>query len=182
VPLWQKKEKFLKEIEVKILEINVEGIEEKLKEMGAEKVFEGEMVSIYFDFPDKSLEKEGKILRLRQKEDKVILTYKELISQDEAKIMDEYELTVSDFESLKRIFEGIGLLPLYEFNKHRITYQLNQTHFEIDKYPEIPVFLEIEAPDLNTINEIVSELGFSKEEVKSYSIRDVLKYYGKIRS
>jgi len=170
----------LKEIEVKILEIDVEEIDKKLKKIGAEKVFEGEIVSIYFDFPDRLLEKEGKILRLRQKGAKSILTYKELISQDEAKIMDEYELTIDDFELIKRIFEGIGLLPLYEFNKHRTTYKLNQTHFEIDKYPDIPAFLEIEAPDLDTINEMVSKLGFSGEEVNSYSIKDVLKYYDKI--
>ena len=171
----------MKEIEVKILEINVEEVEEKLKKMGAEKVFDNEVVSIYFDFPDKILEKEGKILRLRQKEKKVILTYKELISQDEAKIMDEYELSVSDFETMKEIFERAGLFPLYEFKKHRKTYELKQIHFEIDKYPEIPAFLEIEAPDLNTIDELVCALGFSKEKVNSYSIKDVLEYYGKLR-
>ncbi len=172
----------MKEIEVKILEINVEEVEGKLKKIGAEKVFESEIVSIYFDFPDKRLEKEGKILRLRQKDEKVILTYKELISKDEAKIMDENELEVQDFDLMKEIFEKIGLSPLYEFKKHRTTYELNQTHFEIDKYPDIPAFLEIEAPDLNTLDEIVSELGFSKEEVNSYSIKDVLKHYNKISS
>jgi adenylate cyclase class 2 len=171
----------LKEIEVKILEIDVEEIDKKLKKIGAEKVFEGEIVSIYFDFSDRLLEKGGKILRLRQKGAESILTYKELISKDEAKIMDEYELTIDDFELIKRIFEGIGLSPLYEFNKHRTTYKLNQTHFEIDKYPDIPAFLEIETPDLNTINEMVSKLGFSREEVNSYSIKDVLKYYDKLR-
>ncbi len=170
----------MKEIEVKILEINVEEVEEKLKKMGAEKVFEGEVISIYFDFSDKLLEKEDKILRLRQKEDKVILTYKELISQDEAKIMDEYELKVNDFSSMKRIFKSIGLFPLYEFKKKRTTYELNQIHFEIDKYHDVPAFLEIEAPDLDTIDKMVSELGFSKEKVNSYSIKDVLKYYDKI--
>jgi adenylate cyclase class 2 len=170
----------LKEIEVKILEIDVEEIEKKLKKMEAEKVFEGEVVSIYFDFPDKLLEREGKILRLRQKGDKVILTYKELISKDEAKIMDEYELEVNDFESMKKMFEGVGLFPLYEFNKHRTTYKLNNTNFEIDKYPDIPAFLEIESPDLKTINDMVSKLGFSKEEVNSYSIKEVLEYYDKI--
>jgi adenylate cyclase class 2 len=170
----------MKEIEVKILEIDVEEIEKKLKKMEAEKVFEGEVVSIYFDFPDKLLEREGKILRLRQKGDKVILTYKELISKDEAKIMDEYELEVNDFESMKKMFEGVGLFPLYEFNKHRTTYKLNNTNFEIDKYPDIPAFLEIESPDLKTINDMVSKLGFSKEEVNSYSIKEVLEYYDKI--
>ena len=172
----------MKEIEVKILEIDVEEIEKKLKKIGAEKVFEGELVSIYFDFPGKDLEKEGKILRLRQKGNKVTLTYKELISQEKAKIMDEYELAVDNFEKTKKIFEGICLSPLYKFSKHRTTYKLNQTHFEIDKYPDIPAFLEIEAPDLNTIDEIVSELGFSKEKVNSWSIRDVLEYYNKISS
>jgi adenylate cyclase class 2 len=172
----------LEEIEVKILEINIEKVKAELKELGAKKVFDGQVLSVYFDFPDKSLEKEGKILRLRQKEGKVILTYKELISQEKAKIMDEYELAVDDFETMKKIFEGLGLSPLYEFNKHRTTYQLNQTHFEIDKYPDIPAFLEIEAPDLETINKFVSQFGFSREEAKSYSIKEVLEYYGKFRS
>jgi adenylate cyclase class 2 len=170
----------LKEIEVKILEINVVEVEKKLKGMGAERVFEGEVISIYFDFSDKCLEKESKILRLRQKGNEVILTYKELISQDKTKIMDEYELVVDDFEIMKGIFERIGLFPLYEFKKHRTTYKLNETSFEIDKYPDIPAFLEIEAPNLNTIDELISELGFSKEKVNSYSIRDVLEYYDKI--
>ncbi|MBN1694912.1 class IV adenylate cyclase [candidate division WOR-3 bacterium] len=170
----------MKEIEVKILEINVEEVEKKLKEMGAEKVFEGEMVSIYFDFSDRLLEKEGKILRLRQKGGKVILTYKELITQDKAKIMDENELEVQDFDLMLEIFEKIGLSPLYKFKKYRTTYELNRTHFEIDKYPDIPAFLEIEAPDLYTINEMVSKLGFSGEEVNSYSIKEVLEHYGKL--
>jgi adenylate cyclase, class 2 len=170
----------LKEIEVKILGIDVEEVEEKLKEIDAEKVFDGELVSIYFDFPDKRLEKEGKVLRLRKKDEKVILTYKKLISQDEAKIMDENEFEIPDLDLMKKIFKEIGLFPLYEFKKHRTTYKLDRIHFEIDKYPDIPVFLEIEAPDLEEIDEMVSKLGFSKEEVSSYSIKEVLEHYGKI--
>ncbi len=173
---------FLKEIEVKILEIDEEEVMKKLKGLGAQKVFEGEVSSVYFDFQGKRLEKKGKILRLRKKNNKVILTFKNLISQDKAKIMDEYELTVEDFETMKKMFEEMGLFPLYEFNKHRTTYKLGKTHFEIDKYPEIPAFLEIEAPDLDTINQFTSEFGFSREEVKSYSIKDVLEYYNKISS
>lgn len=169
---------YLEEIEVKILEINVREIKKKLRKIGAEKIFEGEMISVYFDFRDKRLEKEGKILRLREKKGKVILTYKELISRYKAKIMDEYELLVGDFVAMKKIFEGLGLFTLYEFSKHRTTYELEKTHFEIDKYPDIPAFLEIEAPDLDTIHQFVSEFGFSREEVKSYSIKEVLEYYG----
>jgi adenylate cyclase class 2 len=172
----------LKEIEVKILEINVEEVEKKLKEMGAEKVFDGELVNIYFDFPEKHLEKEGKVLRLRKKDDKVILTFKKLITQEEAKVMNENELEVKDFGLMREVFKEIGLLPIYEFKKHRKTYELNQIHFEIDKYSDIPAFLEIEAPDLETIYKVISDLGFSKKDVNSYSIKEVLEYYNKLSS
>ncbi len=168
----------MKEIEVKVLEINVEKTEKKLKEIGAEKVFSGELINSYFDFPDKRLEKEEKILRLRKKGDRVILTYKKMINREKAKVMDEYEFEVQDFELLKKFFKEIGLLPIYEFKKHRTTYELNKIHFEIDKYPDIPAFLEIEAPDLKTISEMVSKLGFSPDEANSYSIKEVLEYYG----
>jgi len=168
----------LKEIEVKILEIDIGKTEKKLKGIGAKKVFSGELVNAYFDFPDKKLEKEGKILRLRKKAAKVILTYKKMINREKAKVMDEYELEVQDFELLKKIFKEIGLLTIYGFKKHRTTYELNKIHFEIDKYSDTPAFLEIEAPDLETINEMVSKLGFSPEEANSYSIKEVLEYYG----
>ncbi|MEJ2567417.1 MAG: class IV adenylate cyclase [candidate division WOR-3 bacterium] len=169
----------MKEIEVKILEIDVEKTEKKLKEMGAEKVFSGELINTYFDFPDKRLEKEGKILRLRKKGDKVILTYKKMINREKAKIMDEHELEVQDFELLKSILKEVSLFPIYEFKKHRTTYELNKINFEIDEYSDIPAFLEIEAPDLETINEMVAKLGFSREEANSYSIKEVLEYYDK---
>ena len=169
----------MKEIEVKILEINVGKTEKKLKEIGAEKVFSGELVDSYFDFPDKRLEKEEKILRLRNKGDRVILTYKKMINREKAKVMDEHELEVHDFQLLKTIFKELSLFPVYEFKKHRTTYELNEIHFEIDKYPGIPAFLEIEAPDLATINEMVSKLGFSPDETNSYSIKEVLEHYDK---
>ena len=172
----------MKEIEVKVLEIDVEEVEKKLKEMGAEKVFDGELVNIYFDFMDKRLEKEGKIIRLRKKSDKIILTYKKFLKQEEAKIMDETELEIQDIGSMKEIFKEIGLLPLYKFKKHRETYELNHIHFEIDKYPDIPAFLEIEAPDIKVLYEMVSKLGFSREDVNSYSIKEVLEYYNKLSS
>ncbi|MEJ2307461.1 MAG: CYTH domain-containing protein, partial [candidate division WOR-3 bacterium] len=104
------------------------------------------------------------------------------INREKAKVMDEHELEVQDFELLKAIFKELSLSPVYEFKKHRTTYEFNKTHFEIDKYPGIPAFLEIEAPDLETINEMVSKLGFSPDEANSYSIKEVLEHYGKIRS
>jgi len=176
-----KKGEALKEIEVKILEIDVGKTEKKLEEMGAEKIFDGELINVYFDFPDGRLEKEGKILRLRKIGEKFILTYKKFINRDEAKVMEENEFEIQDFELMKEIFKEIGLFPIYELKKNRTTYELNRTHFEIDKYPNIPAFLEVEGPDPDTIYELISKLGFLREEVNFYSIKEVLEYYGVLK-
>ncbi|MEO0293997.1 MAG: class IV adenylate cyclase [candidate division WOR-3 bacterium] len=170
----------MEEIEVKFLEIDVKEIERRLIEIGAKKVFEGELNSIYFDFVDRLLEKEGKILRLRKKGEKTYLTYKKVIDTKKAKVMEEFELEVSDFILISKIFEGIGLVPLYEFRSYRTSYQLNEIKFEIDQYHEIPPFLEVEVPDLRELNKVVLKLGLSHKEPKPFSIKEVLKHYRKI--
>jgi adenylate cyclase class 2 len=170
----------LREIEVKILEVDVKETEEKLRKIGAQKIFEGELLTLYFDFEDRRLEREGKVLRLRKKEDAVILTYKKVLSQDKAKIMEEYELLVNSPELMQKIFKGLGVLPLYELRKRRISYNLDKINFEIDKYPEIPAFLEVEVSSLEELDGIISKLGFSREDAKPFSIKEVLQYYGKI--
>ena len=56
----------MKEIEIKILDINPEKIRKKLLELGAEKVFDGEVHVISFDLPDERLNKAGQHLRVRK--------------------------------------------------------------------------------------------------------------------
>ena len=56
----------MKEIEVKILEINVADVQKRLKELGAQKLFDGELEWVVFDFPDGRLGKEEILVRLRR--------------------------------------------------------------------------------------------------------------------
>ena len=58
------------EKEIKILEVNTLELIEKLLEFGAEKIFEGHVKDVYYDFHDqvnKKMEEAEKIYRLRQK-------------------------------------------------------------------------------------------------------------------
>ena len=58
------------EIEIKILEINSLEVQNKLLELGAQKIFEGFIHDIYYDFPDdleNKMEANGRMFRLRKK-------------------------------------------------------------------------------------------------------------------
>ncbi|MEK6939549.1 MAG: CYTH domain-containing protein [Nanoarchaeota archaeon] len=173
----------MREIEVKILEVEVASLKRKLESWGAKKVFEGELTASYYDFSNGKLGKGGLVLRLRKKsgtEQTVELTLKEKISQTEAKIMKEYEVAVTNFEAMQKILYGLGLRETKVARKHRISYQLDDVHFDLDTFPGIPTFLEIEAPTLEIVKEYVTKLGYSMAEAKPWSGGDLLRYYGKV--
>ena len=55
----------MKEIEVKILGIDRRKVEQTLTGLGAEKVFDGEIQTFFFDFKDGRIIKAKDVLRLR---------------------------------------------------------------------------------------------------------------------
>lgn len=167
----------MEEIEVKILEIDRREVEERLRQLNAELIFKGRIETIYFDRKDGKLGDEGKVLRLRKREGRNFITLKVGKSRKRAKIMDEYEMEINDFEVMKSILNGLGFYEIYRLEKHRTSYRLDSSRCEIDDYPDIPVFLEVESPDLKTLERDIERLGFNEEDTTSYSIRDVLKYY-----
>ena len=169
----------MKEVEVKILEVNVPETIKKIVALGAEKVYEGPVDAVYFDFPNNILQNERKLLRLRKLRDKAELTFKDKKGKDKAKIADEEEVSVSDFETMRKMFKGMGLKEFRSYTKHRVSYKLNNIHFELDTIPEIPTFLEIEATSVEKVYEFVEKLGFKKEDALPWSGKDVKKHYGK---
>ncbi len=171
----------MQEIEVKILEIDCQSVNQKLESLGAKKVFEGEVTASYYDFSNGKLGKDGLVLRLRKKEQTVELTLKKKLSQAEAKIMQEYEVNVTNFEAMQNILYGLGLKEIKTAKKHRISYVLDDLHFDLDTYSGIPTFLEIEAPTLEKVREYVVKLGFSMKDTRPWSGGDLLWYYKKIK-
>lgn len=169
----------MKEIEVKILEVDKEEVIKKLKELGAKKVFDGKIKTSYFDSDDEWLKRDGKVLRLREKGRELKLTIKKGISKEEAKIMEEFEVGLDEFEPIKNILNGLGLKEIQKIVKHRASYVLGDMHFEFDTHTGIPTFLEIEGPSLEKVKDYVEILGYSMEDTKPWSVWDVLEYYEK---
>jgi adenylate cyclase class 2 len=169
----------MQEIEVKILEIDKDSLIAKLKSLGAKKDSEGNMRYILFDFADRRLKRSGKLLRLRSNGKDVELTFKGNISRKKAKIAEEHEVQVDDFDTAMKILSSIGLTRTKTYFKHRISYVLGKVRFEIDTLPGIPTFLEIEAPSTALIEKFVAKLGFSMKDAKPWTGKDVMRHYKK---
>lgn len=173
----------MEEVEVKIINIDRAAVERKLLDLGAKKIFDGEMHAVYYDFPDRSLTRDHDLIRLRKEGDRTALVFKKFIGNEAAKVRDEHEVTVSDFDTARKILECLGLVTWLSMRKHRITYELGSEHIEIDKYHDeyefIPVFIEIEGKDIDSVHRCADRLGFTKEECLPWTAVDLAKYYSK---
>ncbi len=75
----------------------------------------------------------------------------------------------------------MGFKEFASIRKRRISYKLDNVRFEFDtflgEYDFVPEFLEIEAKDTNEIYKYAELLGFSKEDCKPWSDKEVIEYY-----
>lgn len=168
----------MNEIELKVLDIDIETTINKLYSLGAQRTFAGEVQAVTFDFP-KPLDKNGRILRVRKLGDSVELCYKGKVSEKEqkVKVREEIEVTTNSFENTIKLFEALGFQVSSEGEKYRESYVLGEVKFDIDVVPNLPPFLEIEAPTKKQIIEYVAKLGFSMDQTSILSARQLQKYY-----
>lgn len=174
------------ELELRILEVDPAELDVKLVGIGAEKVFDGDLISLYFKRVGQEIERGKEEIRLRKIGEKVLLTYKKQRVDCEFGSKDEYEVEVSDLETTRLILESIGFEVWLELRKRRISYRLDGVCFEIDiysgDYEAIPPFMEIEAGNVEEIYEAALNLGFSKEECTTKGFDDFVEMYVKGRS
>ncbi len=167
----------MKEIEVKILDIDVTETMTRILEAGAEKTFDGTVDVVFYDYPGDTLRTQGKRIRLRSFGDRVELTFKNNLSKEKSKIAEELEVNVSDFEEAKEILEAIGLKPVYSYTKHRVSFHTPEVSFEVDSIPGCPPFLEIEAATEDQVFDWVKKLGFDEVQARPWSGNEVIEYY-----
>jgi predicted adenylyl cyclase CyaB len=175
----------MKEVEVKILEVTRKNIEETLAGLGAKKVFDGDIKTLFFDFEDGKIIKAKDVLRLRKEEDKIELTYKKVRVDKTAKNAEEYSVEVSDLEMAEKILQNLGLGIIDDMLKHRISYKLDAARFDMDhylgKYDFIPEFLEIEAENVEAIHHYAGLLGFKPKDCLPWSTKELIEHYSKKR-
>lgn len=172
----------MKEVETKILEIDVAAVQARLQELGAVFEFEAEFFAIYYDDPSGSLASRYQVLRIRKEGDVSKLTFKapDLESMHGDHSRDELELTIADFETMRHILQALGYVETLKMPKIRTQYALGNVHIVIDTHIDdlayIPPYMEIEAPDFDTLYDTVKLFGFERLMI-DWSAARVMRYY-----
>ena len=174
----------MEEIEVKFLNIDPASIESKLKAIGAERIFEKLYRRKLFDYPDLRLHKKGAWIRLRDEGEKITLAYKERIgmktfdgkTNDDS--MEEIEVNVSDFNKTAELLNKVGFIEKFYQENRRIRYQLDDIEFDIDFWPQLDPYLEIEAPSWEKIDEAIKLLELNPEDKRIFSTTQIYKLKG----
>jgi predicted adenylyl cyclase CyaB len=176
----------MQEIEAKILEVDRKKIEQTLIGLGAKKVFDGDIQTLFFDFEDGRIIKAKDVLRLRKEHDKVEVTYKKVHETQTAKKAQEYTVEVSNLEIMKKILENLGLTITESMQKHRVSYTLDHARFDIDRYfgsyDYIPEFMEIEAENIGLIHKHAELLGFKAKDCLPWSTNELIQHYSARKS
>lgn len=130
---------------------------------------------------EKSFEKfkinENKWLRLRQSNDKVMLTSKHILEKNKTNFQNvvETEIEVSSLKETNLLLESLGLAKRSYQEKIRYSYKYKSAEIEIDLWPLLKPYVEIECDDENIINEIVELLGVSDKEIVSLNTEQLYK-------
>ena len=135
------------EVEVKFYLADIEGMRNKILELGAKS--KGRLFETNIRYEDKinSLIKKKSLLRLRQ-DQKTTFTLKSSppVKSKDYKIVNELEVEVSDFAIMDQILKTLGFHPEQKYEKWRETFILDQTLFCLDSMP-YGDFLEIEGQE-----------------------------------
>lgn len=166
-----------KEIETRFLEINKDELIKKLVSLGAIDKGEEKLEETIFHAADGSWMGKGKFVRLRKTKNRVKLTYKVNVAQTVDSAM-EIELEVSDIEKCKEFLLQIGLTEKRKVEKYRHTFEINGVTVDIDTWPRIPVYVEVEGSSVEVLKNISEQLGFDWEKRFDGDARQVFIHYG----
>lgn len=170
------------EIEAKILEVDVPALEARLAAFGAEKQGEYFFRIRNWDFPGYPLRADGSWVRLRTDGTETTLAYKKKLgiregTENDAH-MEEIETTVGDFDTTAFLLSRIGMLEKHNQEKKRVSWKKGDITYDIDTWPLIPTFLEVEGNDWDEVQRAVEELGYDWEQRMVCDASKVYQHYG----
>lgn len=158
------------EIEAKWLNIDKDLLRDKLKAAGAVLINPERLMSRrVFDFPDARLNDKSAWVRVRDEGDKVTMSYKQQFDRS-LHGTKEATVQVDDFESASDFLYLLGLKSKSYQETKRESWKLGDVEVEIDTWPWIPSFVELEGASKSEVHEAAKKLGLDLYEALHGSV------------
>ena len=171
-----------REIEVKLLDIDIKDFEEKIKKIGADFVKEEDQINITINSTAHKIYKKHGYLRIRiaksEGVEKKYFTFKENISDIKVRDNIEHTTEINSVEDLINILKCLGYDKFHKGFKNRKKYSYKGLVIDIDTWDEDTYpkpYVEIEAPSMEEIYSLVDELEIDREHVSTMSIDELRK-------
>lgn len=168
-----------KEHEIKVLDIDIDSVTKKLEEIGAKKVYDDIRTIITLDTEDKYfLNRKDKLIRVTD-EGSIKVTMH--IHQSQPDIKAGIKFKTSRLKETMDFFHEMGLDPISKVSASRISYELGKIDFDIDNFPAISPFLEIDIEHINeegyTVESLLRKLGLENNKIVVMGTEDIHKLY-----
>lgn len=162
------------EIEAKFLKVDHDSLRLKLKEQGA--TCEQPMRLMRrknYDYPDYRLDRTNRgWVRVRDEGNKSTLAYKQLNDRT-LHGTKEVSVAVSDFDNTCQFLEAIGLQAKTYQETRRESWRLGDVEIELDEWPWVPPYVELEGPDAESLKRTVLKLGLDWSQAMHGSVEVV---------
>lgn len=173
----------MRELEVKILNIDLEKMEEKIKSLGAKLISKEIQINILIDREDNYIEDQlDSYLRIREtkyildKKTKITLTMKQNIAREGIRENIETNIDISDKEAMITLLDKLGYHVKDKGEKKRTSYSLNGARLDLDiwdksTYPD--PYMEIEVSSEDKLDQIIKLLNIKKDNISIKSILEL---------
>lgn len=159
------------EIEATYVNIDKTKLRTQLEAAGA-KLLQPEtlMRRTIFDIDDYSF------ARVRNEGNRITMSYKHL-DQLSLSGMKEICLEINDFDDGVNFLKALGMKPKAEQETYREEWRLDDVEIDIDTWPWIPSYVEIEGPSEESVKAVASKLGFDMADSLYGSVDQVYSLY-----
>ena len=160
------------ETEIKFRVGNLADLDGRLRNAGVHldtpRTFES---NVLYDTPDRKMRARTEILRIRSYGGKFTLTHKRIPDtgpgEDRHKHRIETETEISDGKALAEVFQSLGLIPAFRYEKWRSEWSDGEGHCVVDETP-IGNFAELEGEPA-WIDRVAAKLGVAHTEYMTLS-------------
>lgn len=159
------------EYEARILEIDKDKLIKRLNKLNAKFVGEFNQKRYVYNIIPKA---DGKWLRLRTNGKKTTLTYKS-VEKNSIDGTKELEIEVDNFENTNSLLELAGIKNKGYQENNRVQYVLDDVEIDIDTWPMIPTYVEIEGKSEESVLNIIKKLGINDKKITTLDVQSLYK-------